>query len=108
MNKTHPIDLERFLTLDKNAQRVINHRNLLLYLSLAFAIIIGALATMSRIWIFRYARKLNHPPPGSLRLHALNRQEIYDGSRLWKLGAFVEFLPILTLIDVFLFGLFLL
>lgn len=106
MNKTYPIDLEKYLTLDKNTEKKVYRRNLLLFLSLAFAIVIGTLATVFKIWIIRYTRKLNHPPPGSRRLHALNRQELYNGSRSWKLGAFIELLPILTLIDALLFALF--
>ena len=108
MNASSPIDLEKYLRLDKITQRHVFSRNLFLYTSLVFALIIAAIATMARIWIIRYGRKLNTPHPGSPRSHAMERQDMYDGSRSWKLGGLIESLPIFILIDVLLFGLFIL
>jgi hypothetical protein len=106
MNASSPIDLDKYLRLDEDTQKDVYFRNLILYSSLVFALIIAALATMARIWVIRQGRKMNTPGLGSPRSHVMKRQEMYDGSRSWKLGEFIESLPVLTLIDVVLFGLF--
>ena len=106
MNATTPIDLEKYLRLDDDAHKLAVYRNALLYTSLAVSIVISILATLLKLWIIQHEREVT--PSGPLHIRLMKRQESYNGSIIWRLEGCIASLPIMNLIALILFGLFIL
>lgn len=104
MNASLPIDLEQYLRLDNGTHRRAFHRYSLLYISLAFSILVSVMATMAKLWVVRYNREVTVLGPPYVRVK--RRQEAYSGSIAWKLGGCIESLPVMTLIPFVLLGFF--
>jgi len=58
----------------------------------------------AKLWVVRYMHRVNLP--GTSYDRAMRRQEAFSGIDAWKLGMAIDTLPLLVLIAVFLFGLF--
>lgn len=108
MNASNPINFDKYLRLDEGTRKSAASRALVISICMALALVIAALATIARIWIVRYSREVNAPKPGPPRLRVMKRQKMYDGSLAWKLGEFIELLPLFSLVVIILLILFIL
>jgi hypothetical protein len=91
---SHPSDLRKAV-----------FSNGLLSASLALSIVISMVAVTARVWLVRYTYKANSRGPSEYS-NAMRRQEAYSGIKAWRLGTIIEALPLLVLVAVFLFGLY--
>jgi len=105
MNASMPIDLEQFLRLDESTRRRHDYQIWLLYTSLIISVGVAAIAMAAKLWVIRYSREVatSGPPRACVK----RRQEVYDGLVAWKLDKCIDFMPILALGTVILFGFFL-
>jgi hypothetical protein len=78
--------------------------NALLFVSLALSIAISMVAMAAKLWLIRYISWVREP--GSSHHRAMLRQSAYSGMNAWKLHRTMDSIPLLTLIPVFLFGIF--
>jgi hypothetical protein len=78
--------------------------NALLFISLAFSIAISMVSVAAKLWLIQYIRWIRLP--GSDYHRAMQRQKAYTGMQRWKLHRVIDSLPLLTLVAVFLFGVF--
>ena len=78
--------------------------NTLLFVSLALAIVISMGAMAAKLWLIRYISWVRSP--GSPYDRAMNRQEAFGGLESWKFQRVINSLPLLTLVAVFFFGVF--
>lgn len=104
LNASTPIDLEQFLRLDDTSMAATIFQNWLLYTSLTISVLVAALAMAAKLWLVRYNRDVTTSGPP--RIRAKKRQVAYDGLLRWKLEKCIDGLPVLSLIAVILFALF--
>ena len=106
MNPSIPVDLEKLLKLDDSKIKWVVFQSTLLYTSLAISVAVAAVAMVAKLWIIRYKHEVTASGPP--RLRARRRQEVYDGAIAWRLDKCIEALPVMALIAVVLFALFIL
>lgn len=104
LNASTPIDLEQLLTLDDGSRRINDYQIGLLYTSLTISILVAALAMAAKLWVVRYSREV--ATSGPPRARAKRRQEVYNGLLAWKMEYCIDALPVMSLIAVILFALF--
>jgi hypothetical protein len=79
-------------------------QNALLYISLAFSIIVSVIALMAKLWLVNYSRQASSV--GSPYDRAMKRQKAYNGALVWNLGGVINMLPVILLIALYLFGIY--
>ena len=81
-------------------------QNALLYTSLSLSIIVSVIALMAKLWLVSYSRQAFSV--GSPYDRAMKRQEAYNGLLVWNLGGVINMLPVILLIALYLFGVYIL
>jgi hypothetical protein len=99
-----PLNLDGLLTLDDTSRSINVYQNWLLYTSLTISILVAALAMAAKLWVVRYSREVASSGPP--RARAKRRQEVYSGMLAWKLEYCIDAMPVMSLISVILFALF--
>ena len=80
------------------------NQNTLLYTSLALSIIVSVIALVAKLWLVSYSRQAFSV--GSRYDRAMKRQEAYNGVLVWNLGGVINMLPVVLLIALYLFGIY--
>jgi len=105
MNASTPIDLQQYTTWNEVLGRTVSSSVFLLYISLAISISEASFALIISIWLTRYERSLTKTGP-TIHERIRQRHEAYTGLMEWKLPFLIEILPIVALLGLVLFALF--
>jgi len=105
MNASTPIDLQQYTTWNEVLGRTVFSSVFLLYISLAISISEASFALIVSIWLTRYQRSLSRTGP-TIHERIRQRHEAYTGLMEWKLPFLIEILPIVALLALVLFALF--
>ncbi|KDR84283.1 hypothetical protein GALMADRAFT_237028 [Galerina marginata CBS 339.88] len=103
-NSAPVVDPQSFFNVDTEQFNSAIFQNSLLFASLAISILISVLASLTKLWLLRYSRKVSAPGPPYKR--AMRRHEAFRGIWAWKLHNIVESLPVMVTLAVILFGIF--
>ena len=98
------MDPNQFLLVDHKQRSNAILNNFLLYTSLALSINVAAAACAAKLWLIRYNRLIAASGPPYER--AMRRHRAYTGLVEWKLEGIIEALPVVIIVAVTLFGLF--
>ena len=98
------IDPTSFFNQDKADHDNAVFFNALLYCSLALSILVSAVALVAKLWLVSYSHKVFSF--GSPYERAMRRQEAYNGVLAWNLNATINALPIVLIIALAMFAIF--
>ncbi|KAF8151672.1 hypothetical protein B0H34DRAFT_678247 [Crassisporium funariophilum] len=90
------------LTPEQSLQAI--YANSLIYFSLAVSMVVFVIASITKLWLIRYTREVTTPGPPYQR--AMRRQDAYNGLVAWKVEGIIESLPVLVIVGVVMFGIF--
>ena len=79
-------------------------QNALLYTSLSLSVLVSVIALVAKLWLVGYSHQVSSV--GSFYERAMKRQEAYNGVRVWNLGGVINMLPVILLIALYLFGIY--
>ena len=101
-----PADPNSFFQQSKSDHVAAVNQNAILYTSLSLCIIISVFSLVSKLWLVNY----NHQAfsVGSPYERAMKRQEAYNGVLVWNLGGVINTLPVILLISLLLFEIYVL
>jgi hypothetical protein len=68
------------------------------------SIIVSVIALVAKLWLVSYSHQAFSA--GSPYDRAMKRQEAYNGVLLWNLGGVINILPLILLIALYLFGIY--
>jgi hypothetical protein len=99
-----PVDLSTYFQ-----QSIADHdsaviQNALLFTSLSLCIIVSSISLVAKLWLVSY----NHEAfsVGSPYERAMKRQEAYNGVLVWNLRGVINILPVILLIALLLFEIY--
>ena len=98
------VDTESYFNQSKIELDAAVNQNTLLYTSLALSIIVSVIALVAKLWLVSYSRQAFSV--GSRYDRAMKRQEAYNGVLVWNLGGVINMLPVVLLIALYLFGIY--
>lgn len=104
-NSTAPvIDTSGLFKQDPTALANAISSNAFLLASLAINVLVSTTALTTKLWLVTYSKRVS--APGSPYERAMRRQRAYNGLLKWKMGAVIGSFPLMVLISVILFGIF--
>ena len=98
------VDTESYSNQSKIKLDAAVYQNTLLYTSLSLSIIVSVIALVAKLWLVSYSRQAFSV--GSRYDRAMKRQEAYNGVLVWNLGGVINMLPVVLLIALYLFGIY--
>jgi hypothetical protein len=99
-----PVDPRSYFIQPKADYDLAVVQNAFLYVSLSLSIIVSVIALVAKLWLVSYSRQAFSV--GSPYDRAMKRQEAYNGVLVWNLEGVINMLPIILLIALYLFGLY--
>ena len=101
-----PADPNSFFQQSKSDHDAAVIQNAILYTSLSLCIIVSVISLVSKLWLVNY----NHQAfsVGSPYERAMKRQEAYNGVLVWNLRGVINTLPVILLISLLLFEIYVL
>ena len=103
-NSILPADPNFFFQQSKSDHDAAVIQNALLYTSLSLCIIVSVISLVSKLWLVNYNHRVFSV--GSPYERAMKRQEAYNGFLVWNLGGVINTLPIILLLALLLFEIY--
>jgi hypothetical protein len=105
MNASSPVDLQQYITWDEKFHWTVSASVFLLYISLAISVTVAAFALIISVWLTRCQRSLTETGP-TIHERIRKRNEIYTGLMEWRIPILIEILPIVALVALGFFTIF--
>jgi hypothetical protein len=103
-NTTIPLaNTTDFFTLNSKAYNRAVISNALLYTSIALCIVVSVISLAAKLWLVTYSER-TFKLVGLPYDRSVERQKAYNGVVAWKMEAVINFMPLLLLIAVVMFG----
>ena len=99
-----PVDPRSYFHQSQADYNAAVTQNALLYISLSLSIVVSVIALAAKLWLVNYSRQAFSV--GSPYDRAMKRQEAYNGVLVWNLGGVINILPVILLIALYLFGIY--
>ena len=101
-----PVDPKSYFNQSEADYDTAVFQNALLYTGLSLSIIVSVIALVAKLWLVNYSRQAFSV--GSPYDRAMKRQEAYNGLLVWNIGGVINMLPVILLIALYLFWLYIL
>ena len=99
-----PVDPRSYFNQPKADYDAAVTQNALLYISLSLSIVVSVIALVAKLWLVSYSHQTLSV--GSAYDRSMRRQEAYNGVLVWNMGGVINMLPVILLIALFLFGVY--
>ena len=101
-----PVDPKSYFNQSEADYDIAVYHNALLYTGLSLSLIVSVIALVAKLWMVSYSRQAFSV--GSPYDRAMKRQEAYNGLLVWNIGGVINMLPVILLIALYLFWLYIL